>query len=175
MKSTTKLILTTMHVVFWIIFIGLCIKTGAMLTSFFVSLFIHPEATRNLYMQLHLSDLYRFGKGHFIGIVSLMVYISGLKAYIAYLVIKIFIKFNFDRPFDAKVSLLIQQISHIALATGMLALIADGYSEWLIKRGVPLQQDWGGAEFLFLAGIIYIIAQAFKKGVEFQSENELTI
>ncbi len=175
MKSNTKLILTTMHVLFWVIFVGLCIETGAMLTSFFVSLFVNPEATRNLYMELKLSDLYRFGKGHYIGIVSLMIYISGLKAYIAYLVIKIFIKFNFDRPFDAKVSLLVSQISHIAMTTGILALIADGYSEWLIKRGVPLQQDWGGAEFLFLAGIIFIISEAFKKGVEFQSENELTI
>ena len=96
MKSNTKLILTTMHVLFWVIFVGLCIETGAMLTSFFVSLFVNPEATRNLYMELKLSDLYRFGKGHYIGIVSLMIYISGLKAYIAYLVIKIFIKFNFE-------------------------------------------------------------------------------
>jgi hypothetical protein len=30
-------------------------------------------------------------------------------------------------------------------------------------------------ETLFLAGVVFVIAQIFKKGVEIQSENELTI
>jgi hypothetical protein len=77
------------------------------------------------------------------------------------------------------VSLLISRISYVALGVGILTLTANGYSEWLINGGVALptlqQYLGGGAEFLFFAGIIFFIAQVFKKGIEIQSENELTV
>ncbi len=46
MTSQTSSILKTMNVILWIIFIGLCIKTGALLFSFFVSLFINAEGAK---------------------------------------------------------------------------------------------------------------------------------
>jgi hypothetical protein len=33
----------------------------------------------------------------------------------------------------------------------------------------------GGAEFLLLGGIIFMIAEVFKRGIEIQTENELTV
>ena len=57
----------------------------------------------------------------------------------------------------------------MALGTGVLALIANGYNMYLLKRSLidlsaqPFVE--GSREFLFLAGIIFIIAQIFKKGV----------
>jgi hypothetical protein len=33
----------------------------------------------------------------------------------------------------------------------------------------------GAAEFLLLGGIIFMIAEVFKRGIEIQTENELTV
>ena len=39
-----------------------------------------------------------------------------------------------------------------------------------------LNEFWADSEaFIIMAAIIYIIAQIFKKGIEIQNENELTI
>ena len=168
-----------MNILSWIVFIGVCIKTGAILYSFFVSLFINPEGAKNLHMGLNLSDLYRFNIGHYDTVVSLIIILSGLKAYILYLVIKIFLKINFVHPFSTEVSFLISGISYVALGTGTLTLIANKYCEWLTGQGVafPGLQAYlgGGAEFVLLGGIIFMIAQVFKRGIEIQSENELTV
>lgn len=175
MTSKTSFILKTMNIVFWIIFIGLCIQTGAILISFAVSLFVNSEGAGDLYNGLNLSELLAFDMGHYISVVSLLISITALKAYLAYLVVKIFLKFDFSQPFSRKVSLLISQISHVALAAGVLAMLAGSYTRWLMKKGVTIPLSWESNEFLFLAGIIFIIAQVFKKGIEIQSENELTV
>ncbi len=70
---------------------------------------------------------------------------------------------------------LISQISQLALGAGILEIITAGYSKWLIKKGVSISESGGGAEFLFLAGVIFIIAEVFKKGVAIQTENDLTV
>lgn len=31
------------------------------------------------------------------------------------------------------------------------------------------------AEFVFMAGVVFVMSQIFKKGVEIQTENELTV
>ncbi len=165
MKTRTKQILTILHIIAWIIFFGLCIKTGAILYSFFVSLFINPEGAKNLHMGLDLSELYRYNIRQYVMIVSYIIFISGLKAYLFYLAIKIFLKINFVQPFSEDVSFLITKISHVALGIGILTLVGNFYTAWLTKKGVSfpdLQQYFGGAgEFLLLGAIIFIIAQVF--------------
>ena len=179
MKSSTKLVLTILHVIAWIIFLGLCVKTGAILYSFFVSLAINPEGAKNIYMGLDLSSLYSFDKGNYVAIVSVMIILSFLKSFLFYLVVKIFLKINLVNPFSEDVSLLISRIGYIALIIGILTIIANKYCDWLTKKGVTfrdLQPVLGGArEFLLLGAIIFIIAQVFKRGIEIQTENELTV
>ncbi|WP_181308195.1 DUF2975 domain-containing protein [Rufibacter sp. XAAS-G3-1] len=175
METKTKLILTVLNIISWVVFIGLCMKTGAIVISFFVSLFVNPEGARDLYLGLDLHDLYSFSLRHYVGVVSLVVFLSGLKAYLAYLVVKIFSKFDYANPFNSTNAALISQISHIALGTGVLAVIASSYSKVLLKSGIALPLHWESSEFLFLAGIIFIIAQVFKRGIELQTENELTV
>ena len=179
MKSRTKQVLLILHIIAWIIFLGLCVKTGAIVYSFFVSLAKNPDGAKNLYMGLDLSDLYRFDTGHYVTIVLYIILLSGLKASLFYLVIKIFLKINLVRPFSTEVSCLISKIGQVALGIGILTLVDLGYIAWLTKKGITfpdLQQYLGGAgEFLLLGGIIFIIAQVFKRGIEIQSENELTV
>ena len=125
-----------LNIISWIIFIGLCVKTGSILYSFFVNLYINPEGAKNLYMGLNLSDLYRFSIWYYATLVSLIIFLSGLKAYILYLVTKIFSKINFVHPFSTDVLLFISRISYVALGTGILTLVANIYCEWLTKKGI---------------------------------------
>ena len=171
----TTIILKIMNILFWIVFIGLCIKTGALLISFFVSLFINPEGAQDLYLGLDLYDLYNFDLEKYIGVASLLIALMAMKAYLAFLVVKLFMKFDLNHPFNEKTASLISEISYYALSIGVVAIIAEGYADRIIKHGIALQIDWGEEQFLFFAGIIYIIALVFKKGVEIQNENELTI
>lgn len=164
-----------MNVLFWIVFIGLCIKTGALLFSFFVTLFMGTAGTRDLYMDLDLSALYDYNVWYYIHLVSLIIALNGLKAYIAYLVVNIFLKFDLAKPFNPDISTLIAAISHTALGAGILAMIANGSSDWLMKRGVDIPTNYGAGEILFFAGVIYIIAIVFRKGTELQTENDLTV
>ena len=171
----TKQILNLMKVLSWITFIGLCIKTGALLITFCISLFINPEAAQNLYLGLDLSEIYNSNIWYYVNTLSFVIVLSGLKAYLFYLVIKIFLKINMDQPFNLLMISLIRKISHVALSIGVIAMIAQRYSTWLLHKGLMIPEEWGSEEFLFLAGIIFIIGLVFKRGIEIQSENELTI
>lgn len=175
MKSKTNQILSVMHIVSWIIFIGLCIQTGAILTTSLISIFMNPQAADNLYLGLDLSGLYAYDKQQYLYIISFIIALPAIKAYLFYLVIRVFRKLNMDHPFSDHVVALITKISHVALGAGIVALIAQRYCTWLLHRGINVDMDWGGTGFLFLAGIIFIIALIFKRGTEIQNENELTI
>lgn len=171
----TNIIMKVMNIIFWIVFIGLCIETGALLVSLFVTLFINSNGAEDTYMGLDLLDLYNSNVEHYIGVASFSITLSALKAYLAYLVIKLFMKFDLNYPFNEKTASVITQMSHYALSIGVVAIIAENYANRIMRQGLTLQIDWGAEQFLFFAGIIYIIALVFKKGVEIQSENELTI
>jgi Protein of unknown function (DUF2975) len=174
-KKRTKLIITTMNVLFWIIYIGLCIKTGAILISFFVSLAINSAGASNLYEGLNLSALYKFSTWHYTVIVASLILLTGLKAYIACLVVKISLHFNINQPFSAANAAFINRISDMALATGVLAVLGTAHSKYLMERGIDMPLNWAAGELLFLAGVIFIIAQVFKRGIAIQTENELTV
>ncbi len=175
MKTKTDSIFRIMKFLTWVVFIGLSIKVGAIIISFIVSMFMNQEAAKNLYMGLTLFDIYQSSILHYIIFTSLIISLTALEAYIAYLVIKIFLNLNINKPFGSQIVALVLKISHIALATGLVSLIANGYSKWLVGEGIQVHFQWGSTEFLFLSGIIYIIAQVLKRGAELQSENELTI
>ncbi len=175
MKMSNSVILKLVHIVFWIIFIGLCIETGATLLSFLVSLFKNPEAVKNLYMGLDLSAVFEANKNYYIYIFLFIISILILKTCMAYLVIKIFLVIDMSNPFSFEIAALISAISRVALGAGIISIIAEGSADWMTKRGVPVAYTWSGGEFLFLAGIIFFIAQIFERGVLLQSENDLTV
>ena len=177
-KWVTQPGLMLITVVIWSIFIGLCIKAGALLFTSIYSLF-NPIVAQDLYEGLNLSGLMNQEIWYYLALVSLLVLIACLKAYIFYLMIRIFLTINLNHPFSKKVSDLISKIANVAVETGVLIILTSASLKWLIKNGfdIPSMGAYtGGAfEFLFLGALLYAIAQVFKRGVEIQSENELTV
>ena len=179
MKVESKHMLTILNIVFWIIFIGICIKTGTLLISFSISLLANTAAAANLHDGLDLSGLLQSHRGQYITVVSSFIILLAMKAFIFYLIIKAFLKTNFEQPFNIEVYHLISRISYLSIQIAVATWFVERYISWLSKRGVllPDVQDYvgGSSEFLLLGCIIFFIAQIFKKGIDIQSENSLTI
>jgi hypothetical protein len=175
MAKTDSFAVSVLKFLFWVLFIGLCIKAGTLITTASISLFINPEASADLYRGLNLSALYYFDKIQYIMVLMLLVGHTVIKAYITFLVERIFKGFDLSRPFNDYAATLITQIRNLSLATGVTALLGERYCKSLTGKGISVSLDWSGAETLFFAVLIYVIVLVFRKGVELQKENELTI
>ncbi|QJD79647.1 DUF2975 domain-containing protein [Spirosoma rhododendri] len=175
MKTKTKQIIPVAHVVAWIIYIGLCIKAGGLIISFIISLMGNPALAGEIYADLDLSMLRQAGMRHYISVVSLLAALYCLKAHVFYILIQILSTLNLDYPFSTRVASWVDTISQLMLGMSVLALIAEGYCGWLAKRGVAITQSWGSSEYLFMAGVVFIVALVFRRGTEMQAENELTV
>lgn len=167
-----------LQIIAWIIFVGLCIEAGALIVNFIFSIY-NPAMVARLYQKLDLSDLYSFSKGAFFGVYSFMLVISILKAYLFYLLIKLVRKINLSRPFSSFVADQITLISYITLSVGLLSYIARQTVKSLqhrIQITENLNHFWADSQaFILMAAIIFVIAEIFKKGIELQTENDLTV
>lgn len=173
MKTTQ--ILEILKVVAWILFVGLCVETAALIVSFLVTMFGNHDGAKSMYLGMDLSHVYTFDPWHFVGMASLVIYLSGLKAYLFLQVVRIVTQLNVVRPFTEDVAKYISRMSGIALQIGITAIVANGYANWLMHRQVVFDYEGGETEYLFLAGILFVIVQIFKRGLELQKESELTI
>ena len=73
-------------------------------------------------------------------------------------------------------ALLLEKIGYFLISIWIVGTIADNYIQWLAKRiGQNISELDIDFNYLFIAGIVYIISQVFKRGVEIQTENDLTV
>jgi Protein of unknown function (DUF2975) len=174
MKSKTQIILTIMNVVAWIAFVGFMIKAGALLTSYVVSI-RNPESAKNLYMRLNLYGLKEYDFGYYTGIALSMVALEVLKAYIAFLVTRVLSKIKMVNPFTMEVSKILEKISYFIILQWVFTVLVNGQIKWVSQKVTGLEANLIPEDFLLFAGIVFVMAQIFKKGVEIQTENELTV
>jgi hypothetical protein len=180
-KITIKQTLNILLVLSWIIFVGLGIEAGGFITNAIFAI-VNPAVIAHLYRQVDLSDLFKYDHGHFFVITLLMGIVAVLKAWLFFLIIKILQNKDLDmsQPFSKKVRRFIFSLSNVALLIGLFSSYGVKYTGWLVKQGVRMPDTQflrlGGADvWLFMAVVLFIIAQIFKRGIEIQSENELTI
>ena len=175
-ETQPKFMLVT--VLIWIIFIGLCIKAGTLLFLFGYSIF-KPIVSQNLTEGVNLYELQTQHFWYYVGTLSLLLYVAYLKAMIFYLMIKVFLKINLIHPFSVEISNLISKIGATAIQIGIVIIITNSYVSWIGKRfegDIPVGGFLGSfIEYLFMGALVLAIAQVFKRGVEIQSENELTV
>ncbi|GAB3491910.1 hypothetical protein GCM10027341_05440 [Spirosoma knui] len=170
----TSQVLSVMQVITWIVYIGLCIKAGAILIAFGVS-FVNPEAAKDLYKGLDLHNLQQINVDYYVSFVSFIVAISIMKAHVFYLAIKILSKITLANPFKMEVANTLEQVSYLLLGTWFVGQLSSAYTSWLLKRTGEHFEGISTDNFLYMAGLVFIISQVFKRGVEIQTENELTV
>ena len=178
MSKTNNFVFWSLCIVAWLIFVGLSIEAGALVVNFFFSLY-NPEFVQNLYQNLDLTEMYKESKMAFFGVYSFILLISILKAVLFCIVIKLMHKIDLTKPFNTFVSNQILQISYYTISIGLLSFLARQVTKNLIHYGFVtegLNQFWVDSQaFIVMGAIVYIIATIFKKGVDIQNENDLTV
>lgn len=178
MTRTNNFVFWILKIVAWIIFIGLCIEAGGLIVNFFFSLY-KPELLPNLYQKIDLTAMYADSKLAFFGTYGFILSISILKAVLFYTVIMLMFKMDLTKPFSGFVSRKILQISYYTVSIGFFSHIARQITKTLMHHGYALEsleQFWADSDaFIIMGAVIYIIAIIFKKGVEIQTENDLTV
>ena len=178
MKKTTNTILWIIDVISTLIFLAMCGLTGYLLILLSYML-LDAEGAKDWMVGKDMSQLFSLSKIHFWILFSLTLFISAFKAFAFYFTIKIFSTLNLVKPFSQEISILISRISYLIIAVGILGIIAFRYSENLEFNGFELnelQALWDdNYAYLLMGSIIFVIAQVFKKGLELQAENDLTV
>ncbi|MGK2863895.1 MAG: DUF2975 domain-containing protein [Chitinophagaceae bacterium] len=178
MPKRNTFVFIGLTIIAWIIFVGLCIEAGGLIVNFIFSLY-KPEFVQNLYQKLDLSEMYNRSKWAFYGMYSFILVISILKAVLFYVVIILMSKLDLAKPFNSFVSEKITQISFYTLSIGLLSYIARQTAKNLLHRGYEidqLNQFWADSQaFILMAAVVYVIATIFKKGLDIQNENDLTV
>ena len=182
-KTRTEKILKIINVFAWIIFVGTLVKSGVILISFIISL-VNPEA-------VVFKDIDVFGEGtspgtyfyeireshlwNYIPYVISIILWTLIKSYLAYLIIKLLAKINLIHPFSMEIANRIVKISYTLIFIWGLSFVVNFFDKWAaLAIGLEPQFEVRG-EFLFIAGLVYLIGNIFKRGVEIQNENKLTI
>ncbi|RYZ53869.1 MAG: DUF2975 domain-containing protein [Sphingobacteriales bacterium] len=163
MSQTSSIVFTALKIVSWLIFVGLGIEAGGLIVNFIFSIW-KPEVLGNLYQKLEY---------------SFILFISILKAVLFYLVVRLVSNIDLAKPFSSAVSRQITQISYYTLSVGLISYIGRQTAKSLQHHDFitdSLDQFWADSQaFVLMAAVIYIIATIFKKGIEIQTENDLTV
>lgn len=184
MSKRTDFLFKVLNVLAWIIFIGLCIESGGLIVNAFVSIFINPVASSRFWGGVNLYELYQFNESHFITIVVLMIIVSVLKSILFYLIVTIFHKkkLNLSTPFNETMGKYIFNLSYLSFGIGLFMYWGNNFYHWLkivsnekVSPSVQQLKFEGADVWLFMGVILLIFAMIFKRGIEIQSENDLTV
>jgi hypothetical protein len=176
-KTKTQTILTVSK---WLAFLGLIgysILFGSQLTTLVAS-FINPEWAKRTYeVDLNLFSIRDHSTGFYVSAMSLTIAVSALKVLVWYVVFDLLSKLKLQTPFSMEVEKKLERVAYLLLAVWIVSSIFWKIYIYYLSRdtGVQLPTNSSGDEYLFMAGIIYIISQVFKRGIEIQEENQLTV
>jgi len=173
MKSRTENLLTVMNILAWVVFVGLIAIAGSITISYFVSIG-NAQAAKNLYKGMDLSAYRQQSFVNYTFIVMYKIMLNIMQAYIAFLMTSLLSKLNISKPFNADVVKLMQKISYAILCVWLITMVYDIHVA-ILEKIYGLVATYISGDSIFLAGVVYVLAQMFKRGVEIQSENELTV
>jgi hypothetical protein len=182
MEISTKQILKILLVISWVIFVGVCVEAGGFIFNAFFTLVLDPADARRAWQEVDLSALYNYDHGYFFVETLLMSIVAVLRACLFYLIIKMLHskKLDLAQPFSHEVERFILKITYVTFLIGIFSLWGTKYAEWLVSQGAKMPGiqylRLGGADvWLFMSVILFVIAQIFKRGIEIQAENDLTV
>jgi hypothetical protein len=182
MKISTKQVFGLLYIVSWIIFVGVCVEAGGFIVNGFFTLVLNPAGARHFWQEVDLTSLYYYDKGYFFVETFVISLVAVMRACLFYLIIKILHdkKLNMSRPFNREFGRFIFRMAYLSLLIGLFSWGGVKYAEWFVTQGVKMPDmkylRLGGADvWLFMSVTLGVIAQIFKRGIEIQTENELTV
>lgn len=181
-KITTTMMLKILYILSWVIFVGLCIDAGGFLSNTIYTLAVNSDLASHFWNKLDFSDLYNYDSGQFFAVTTYINIVAILKCILFYSIIKVLHDkhLNMKQPFNRAIGRFISMMAYITLAIGLFSSWGKNYVHWLETKNIKipdvefLKIDGDGVWF-FMGIVLLVIAQIFKKGIELQEENELTI
>ncbi len=132
--------------------------------------FINIGYSENLLVDIRTHYIWEYLK---MGILIISQY--ALYTYIWYITSNVLRSVNLSQPFTLKVAKTMEKISITLLFIWIISYTGDKvilhYKEEFLKFFFSTTEF----KYLFSAGIMYIFSQIFKRGVEIQTENDLTV
>ncbi len=181
-KITTKHLLLVLQVISWIIFIGLSIEAGGFIFSTIHAFFINPGEAKFNWANLDLTALYDYDTGHFLAMTSFISIAAILKATLFYIIIRVLNeqKLDLEDPFKPIIGRSVFNMAYVAIGIGLFSAWGSNYADHLEARGIAMPElqhlRLAGADvWLFMGVVLFVIALIFKRGIEIQSENDLTV
>lgn len=181
MKTQTEKILNVLKVIAWVGYVGSIALTiiGGIATIYFIS-FPDADFTKNV----TISDAklsFRALKNDYLGRLIFYYILFLIKTYFVIKIWKLaknaLTNINMNNPFTSNTSIIIEKIAHLTIIIGVINFIIRQYTialEGLVTNHFKYNFS-PDLTYIFGIGIIYLISQIFKRGVELQEENELTV
>ena len=177
MKIKTETILTVSKFLALMGGIWYSFICGSQLVTLIIN-FVNPELTKRMYeADQKLLSIREHSAGYYTCAMGITIAVAALKAFIWYLVYALLNKLKLQTPFSMEVEIKLERIAYLLLATWVIGSIFWKQYQYYLMRdtGFELSNNNMGDEYLFMAGMIYIISQIFKRGIEIQEENDLTV
>jgi hypothetical protein len=172
----TENVLSALRVFAWIGMIGSAINCGSQIISFGVSCVNSVAARQIPGVEQDLSTLLEYDFRLYLGAMSFVIALSVMYVYLWYALIRLLSKINLENPFTLEVAKQLNTIGVSLFSIWVVGFIGSKMVEHVSKRmGEPLAIIDVANEMLFTAGIVYLVSQIFKHGVELQQEQDLTI
>ena len=173
-KTKTEHILIFLKVIAWIAFFSFVVKAGVLMFSYFSSIW-NPESAKNIHEGLNLFQLRQENFGSYTVLMAFSFIMAILNAIVWWMAVRLINQIKLANPFTWEVAHKLENISYLLFAVWVLAVTGGGFIAWLGDKAGNLNDSWNHGQFLFMAGLVFIISQIFKRGVEIQSENDLTV
>ena len=177
MKTRTEKILMVLKVLAFMGGIKYSIDCGAQLTSFVAS-FINPDWAKLTYqVDLNIFNIRELSISYYSYAMCLTIAVTALKAIVWYLVFSLLQKLKLQTPFSMEVEKKLERIAFLLLGVWVVSSIFWKIYIYYLSQdtGIQLPAKSNGDEYFFMAGILYIVSQVFKRGIEIQEENQLTV
>jgi len=172
--TRTEVVLKFMNVFAWLAFILLMVYAGGVLFSYVLIAIDHSRAG-GFFPGRDMSRLLAYSYGHYTAVVGFIFTLAAMKAYVAYQATKVISKVKLENPFRTDVAWVLESISYSLLVIWVVGVFAALYTKWLDTYAVDMHDESASIAGLLVAGLVFVISQVFKRGVEIQSENELTV
>ena len=143
-----------------------------------VSSFINPDWAKRTYeVDLNIFSIREHSINYYVFAMSMIIAVSALKAIIWYVVFELLLKLKLQTPFSMEVEKKLERIAYLLLGVWIVSSIFwKIYAYYLTQdTGIQLPANNTGDEYFFMAAIVYIVSQVFKRGIEIQEENQLTV
>ncbi len=158
-------------------FVKYSIDCGAQLTHFVASFINTDWASRTYQVNMDIFNIREHSIWYYSYAMCLNIAVSALQAIIWYVVFDLLSKLKLQTPFSMQVEKKLETIAFLSLGVWIVSSIFwEIYTYYLLQdTGIQLPANNNGDEYFFMAGIVYIISQIFKRGIEIDDENQLTV